>query len=336
MSAPPSLPSSFFQHLHSRPEDPWLFHQEGWDWRWFSWRAIGDRVALWAGPLAGLGVPPGSRVAFAGGAHPAAVCLDRAIQGAGLVSVPLALRPGEKPGEKLLSLGCRAWAEPEGSFSPAGLPPGIERLVLPAWVPAGRSLEAQSPPTAPDSQDVVSAGGVVLEREGVPLELSAEDLAAWAVRIGERIGPSEDIEREILILDGSLAGWAERGMLSWATAAGAVVLLEGDPESRTADAAWARVTLFHGTARELGELRKTVEEDRRGRWLDRLLGRTRLPFGRLRTVVAAGSEPLEPEELAFWEGRGVKVVELPPRQGFQPLAGAPPWYINGERGERDA
>lgn len=329
MSAPPSLPLSFFQHLHSRPEDPWLFHQEGWDWRWFSWRAVGDRVSLWAGPLAGLGVPPGSRVAFAGGAHPAAVCLDLAIQGAGLVSVPLALRPGEKPEARLAALGCRAWAEPEGSFSPVALPPGIARVVLPAWMAAGRSLETAGPPTAQDFQDSREGkdlgGGVVLEREGVPLELSAEDLAAWAGRIGERIGPPVEAEREILILGGSLAGWAERGMLTWATAAGSVVLLEGDPESRIADAAWARVTLFHGTARELGQLRKTVEDDRRGRWMDRLLGRTRLPFGRLRTVVVAGPEPLPATETTFWEGRGVRIVELPP-----------PWYINGERGERDA
>lgn len=270
-------------------------------------------------------------MAFAGGAHPAAVCLDLAIQGAGSVSVPLELRPGEGPAAQLAALSCRAWAEPEGSFSPGALPPGIQRVALPAWVPAGRALEAERPPAPQDDKDSRDSkdfskgdGGVVCQRDGVPLELSGEDLAAWAGRIGERLGPAE---REILILGGSLAGWAERGMLAWATTVGAVVLLEGDPETRIASAAWARVTLFHGTARELGQLKKVAEEVRRGRWKDWLLGgkgRPRLPFGRLRTLVLAGPEPLLQEDQGFWEERGVRILDLPP------------WYINGERGERDA
>lgn len=333
MSDPPSSPLPLFQHAASSPEDPWLFHQEGWDWRWFSWRAVAERVIFWARPLDELGLPAGSRVAFAGGAHPAAVCLDLAVQAAGLVSVPLALRPEEAPAEKLAALGCGAWAEPQGSFSPAALPPRVERVALPAWVPAGRALEAKRPPATQDDRDgrdskdfFLEGGGVVCEREGAPVELSGEDLAAWAGRIGERIGLSAGLEREILILGGSLAGWAERGMLAWATIAGAVVLLEGDPEARIPSAAWARVTLFHGTARELGQLRQIVEEDRRGRWTGRLLGRKdrpRLPFGRLRTLVLAGPEPLPVEDRGFWEARGVRILDLPP------------WYINGERGERD-
>ena len=108
-------------------------------------------------------------------------------------------------------------------------------------------------------------------------------------------------EREIVVLGGPLEQPEERAMLTWATVTGAAVALEPAPGARIATAAWVRPTVFHGTAEEIALLRAWVEKGRR---------RRRLPFGRLRTVLVAGSELAE-EDAAYWRERGVKVGRTP-------------------------
>ena len=123
-------PLALLDHATLHPEEPWLFYPEGWDWRWLSWRDAARRMALWACAfLDDPGLPPGSRVAFAGGAHPAAVLLDLAVQAAGLVAVPLDLGSDEDPSTRLRDLRCRAWAEPEDGWSPT-LPLDVPRIRL--------------------------------------------------------------------------------------------------------------------------------------------------------------------------------------------------------------
>lgn len=125
-----------------------------------------------------------------------------------------------------------------------------------------------------------------------------------AERIQERLHPAGG--REIVVLSGSIEVPEERAMLSWATLAGAAVVLEPNPALRPATAAWVRPTAFHGTTAELTALRKWVEKEKKG-WL---WHRPRLPFRRLRTILVMGPEALSEEDEAFWSGWGVEVARL--------------------------
>ena len=148
------------------------------------------------------------------------------------------------------------------------------------------------------------AGGAVVIHSGQPVELSPAELIATAERIQERIGPTRG--RDIIVLGGALEIPEERAMLSWATLAGAAVVLEPNPALRVATAAWVRPTVFHGTAAELAALRSWAEKETKG-WLRR---RPHLPFRRLRSVLITGSEMLPSEGEAFWRERGVGVGKI--------------------------
>ena len=149
-----------------------------------------------------------------------------------------------------------------------------ERLVLPSWEEAERAGAA-----AP-----------------VPERLAGEvDLAAAAERLGREIPELPEGRRHIVVLGGFAGDPAGRFLLAWATVAGAAILLEPEPAHYVPTAIWARPTVFAGTVADRARLREAVERDRR----------RRLPFGRLRAVLAIDGE-LPAEEAAFWEGRGVK------------------------------
>ena len=128
------------------------------------------------------------------------------------------------------------------------------------------------------------------------------DWVGVAERVRAEIGAPPKRSREIVVLSGPLDRPEERAMLSWATVAGAAVVLEPNPDFRVATAAWVRPTVFHGTVAEIAALRGWVEKEGKG-WLRR---RVRLPFRRLRRVLVVGE--MEMEEKRFWEGRGVGVV----------------------------
>lgn len=117
-----------------------------------------------------------------------------------------------------------------------------------------------------------------------------------------RAEPLRKTARDIVVLSGPLERPEERAMLSWATLAGAAIVLEPNPAVRVATAAWVRPTVFHGTAEEIAALRTWVEKEGKGGWLRR---RARLPFGRLRRILVTG-KGLSAEEARFWEDRGVE------------------------------
>lgn len=133
----------------------------------------------------------------------------------------------------------------------------------------------------------------------VEREVAQEELVAAAERLQEAIGGAE---REIVVVGRAPERWADRAFFSWATVAGAAVLLAPDPSSLVGTAVWARPTVFHGTAGELAALRRAVEQEKPPFW-DRKADR--LPFGRLRVVLCEESAE---EERRFWEGRGVRVA----------------------------
>lgn len=277
MSTLPSLPAALLRRAASDPEEPWLFRSEGWDWPWQPWGEIARWTSFWAERFAAL--PSGTRVAFADRPHPSAVALDLAVQAAGLMAVPV------RDAKDLEGVGCRVWADVDSGPDP-GAPSGLERLRLPAWEGSG---EARFPEKHP-------AGGVVVRREGSPVELSQPDLIALAERIQAEIPPPPRPVREILVAGPSLADITDRAVLAWATVTGAALLVSPSPESRVATAAWARVTVFHGAAAEIAALRTTVEKGSR--------------FWRLRAVLQAG-EGLTEDDVSFWTDRGTKVGRVP-------------------------
>jgi hypothetical protein len=170
-------------------------------------------------------------------------------------------------------------------------------ISAPTWGPPPEP----SPPRGGSGSE--GLGGAVVQRGGVAIELTAADLIAMADRLQQQVGPAK--EREIVVLGGSLALPEERAMLSWATVAGAAIILEPNPSLRAATAAWARPTVFHGTPDEVAALRLWVEREKPG-----LLRRgKRLPFRRLRTVLVLGS-PLTPEDESFWSERRVRVCRI--------------------------
>jgi hypothetical protein len=262
---PPNLPAALLHHAARDAEEPWLFRPEGWDWRWHSWGEIARKTAAWAESLASR--PAGSRVPFAWSPVPDAVAYDLGVQAAGLVSEPLSGGP------------------PPGPSPLAPLPPHSPRPG------EGNGVEAFEG----------SAGGVVVIDSGAPLELTAAGLISLAETVEAVIDPRPN--REIVVLSGPLENPDERALLSWATVAGAAVVLEPTPCTRVATAAWVRPTVFHGTPAEIAALRGWVAKERRS-----LFQRAfRLPFRRLHTLLVVGPDDLPEEEAAFWRERGVRI-----------------------------
>ncbi len=312
MTAPPNLPAALLRHAASHREEPWLFRAEGWDWRWHSWGEIAREVLARAETLSAYAA--GSRHVFPYTARPEAIVLDLAIQAAGLVSVPTSGPPPEP--------------SPLAPLPPPPLPPHRERgkeqeksrasfLIsapsLPVrgegrgrerggWGSEGSPGEGGGEGAGEEGRGGEGVGGAVVLRDNEPVELSAADLVAMAEQIQKRLHTAG--EREIVVLSGSIGIPEERAMLSWATLAGAAVVLEPNPALRAATAAWVRPTAFHGTPAELTALRRWVEKEKKG-WLRR---RPRLPFRRLRTVLVMGPEALPEEDEAFWTARGVRVA----------------------------
>jgi len=293
MPAPIDLPAALFLHAETCPEEPWLFRSEGWDWRWQSWGEIARQVRA---RVETLSEQAGSRYTFAYTAQPEDVILDLAIQVAGLVAAPFSGPPPEP--------------SPLAPLPPPPFPPHRER-----GKQQERSKTSSYPaPSSPgevgregageEGRGGEGGGGAVVLRDGQPVELSAADLIAMANRIQELIEPAG--KREIVVLGGPLENPDERAMLSWATLAGAAVVLEPNPALRAATAAWVRPTIFHGTAEELSALREWAAREKQG-WLRRS---PRLPFRRLRKVLVTGPEALADKEEAFWADRGVRVARI--------------------------
>jgi hypothetical protein len=276
-----SLPAALAAHAAACPEEPWFFVRAGWDWDWAPWREVEERVKGWAKRLADL--PPGSRLGFPDRPWPRAIVLDLAAQAAGLASVPL--REGGTGLERLAAgRGCRAWVGPDDRIVDAGLGEGDG-----AGEHHGEMRETRE------------AGGAVVTGPGGLEELSQEDLRRAAGEMQRLV--SRGGEREILVTGGSLEDPAERRLMAWTLRAGAAVVLEDDPVSAAATAAWARPTVFFGGAEALATLRRGVESTSGWSW------RRRLPFGRLHTALVEGRAELSEAERAFWIGRGVRLAQ---------------------------
>jgi hypothetical protein len=159
--SPASLPAALLDHAARHPEEPWLFHREGWDWRWHSWGGVAGQVVREAERLASLA--PGTRIAVPDVPLPESIVLDLAAQAAGLVSVPADGEPVE------LQSGLLAAVQRIQDEIPPSPKPGREILV------AGRSLFDPAD-RAMLAWAVVAGAAVLLE----PHPQARAATAAWA------------------------------------------------------------------------------------------------------------------------------------------------------------
>lgn len=253
--------------------------------------------------------------------------LDLAIRAAGGVAVPVAGPPADEAEEAdrdpvaatdgwLRSVAPRAWvAEAEEE---AGLEDSDPRLVR---VPRPSALEDQRPARRDAPWPEVTPGGVVVGEGGetAPRELSFPELLEIASRLAREIDPAAREApgfrvrrgRDIVVSARPLGDPGERSLLSWALLAGAAVVLEPRSGAHVATAAWARPTVFAGTAAEVEALARAAEVYRSPfprRLLRRLLRRPPArPFDRLHTVLLrAGSIPGELER--EWRQRGARIL----------------------------
>lgn len=202
------------------------------------------------------------------------------------------------------------WAE-RLAILPAGTHVSFSYTALPEAVILDLAIQAAGLVSVPVSGPVPEGWGERFEIDPSPPgplsyrspgDFAMPDPAAMAERVQAEIGPSPEGSREIVVLSGPLDRPEERAMLSWATVAGAAVVLEPDPALRVATAAWVRPTVFHGTVEEIAALRGWVEKERKG-WF------RKLPFRRLRRVLVVGEMEIEK---GFWEGRGVGIRNVWP------------------------
>jgi hypothetical protein len=298
--APDSLPAVVARHAAAAPERPWLFAPRGGDWGWLAWGDAVRRIGAMAGTLAAADLPTGAAVAFLDVPRPETICLDLALQAAGLTAVPIARDVAFGTHAALTAVlqanGCVGWVGIRGEQGPE-LPAGVTGLRVP-W-------ELSSYPNS---------------FSAAKTDLSHFGLLAAAARLAAELPPDRRLgrsRREVLVFGGRLDDRDDRVLLTWALLAGAAVLLEPEPAAVIPTAVWARVTLFHGDAARLAALRRAVEQEREplGARLLRRFGRRRSipqrPLGRLHTLVATGATPLPAPECAFWTERGVTIVRLP-------------------------
>jgi hypothetical protein len=294
------LTGAFAEHARLKPEEPWLFVQQGWDWRW---RAFGE-LAEWVGATveAVSDLAPQTRVGYAARLSPALIAADLALQAAGLAAVPIDPDLGSaERRETARRRRCGAWLElgtEEAGEAPVALvrrAPSLE---------SGAARSAATPGALGLALASLSArrpGGALAVAEGGPVEIEGGALGAAARSLAEAIGPAR--RQEITVLAGCLEEPLARYLLAWATASGAAVVLEPDRRAYLATAAWARPTVLGGGAADLEAALARAEAGSTGR---------RSPFGRLRAWLVAAGEPI-PEKLSErWQRRAVRILPLPP------------------------
>ncbi|HZI64373.1 MAG TPA: hypothetical protein VFE44_06305 [Thermoanaerobaculia bacterium] len=266
-----TLPEALWGWAAAAPEDPWLFHPRGADWKWLSFAEAAAGTARLAAALTAAAPPGVDGVEFGARPAPEVVALDLALQGLGWTSRP----------------------------APAGEPvllPGRLAVALPPFEPRREAHLAPAP--AGDGAAVVREGGG--ERR-----LGQAELIGQAVRLDETLPAAA--RRDVLVFHRPLAEPGARALLAWATLAGAALLLQPEPFHLAASVLWSRPTLLAGNVAELETVRAAlVRHEPR---LDRLR-RRRGPLGRLRAVVAldAVGEWPAASEAKFWRDCGATLV----------------------------
>lgn len=284
-----------------RPFEPWLFLQEGWDWRWLSFAD----AARWAGAVTAAlaGLPPGARVGFSDRLTFWSLAMDLGVRAAGGTAVPVAVR--RPVGEAVRHRRCSLWLSAPDEGAEAGSP-GVPRVVVPSPRAAGPAAAAVLPGSALLGE---APGAAVLVVDGEAVgEVEAAELTAQAAELDRRLETGTG--RPITLLHQPLERPLARLLFAWAARRGAAIVLEPQAVALAATAAWARPTLLAVEAGDLPHLRRAVDL-RKSRWRRR----PGPPFGRLRHLVVDARQVPAEEEAAFWRERGVAIVPVRPPGG---------------------
>ncbi len=272
-----TLPQALWHWARETPEEPWLFHPRGADWKWLSFAEVAAGTSRLASALAAAAQSRVERVEFGARPTPDGVALDLAVQGLGWTS-----GPGDEGATVLL---------------PAGI-----AVTLPALAP-GRRTRATPLPSAPSG-----AGPAVVRDEVGERRVGQEELAALAAGIDAALPPAG--ARDVVVFQRPLCEPGARALLAWATCSGAALLLQPDPAQLAASVLWSRPTVVAGRAAELAGVRAALagHEPRPER-----LRRRRGPLGRLRAVIALDAAADWPSgaEASFWRGVGAALAVAP-------------------------
>jgi hypothetical protein len=266
-----TLPEALWRWAAAAPEEPWLFHPRGADWKWLSFADVAAGTARLAAALTAAAPAGIEGVEFGARPTPEVVGLDLAIQGLGWTSRP----------------------------APSGEP-----VLLPARIavalPTFERRRAAPAPSAP-----AAGGPAVVREDGGELRLGQAELLAQALRLDGALPAAPG--RDVLVFHRPLVEPGARALLAWATLAGAALLLQPEPSHLAASVLWSRPTLLAGNDAELAAVREALvrAEPRSDR-----LRRRRGPLGRLRAVVVLDAEAAGPtwSEMSFWRDAGATVV----------------------------
>jgi hypothetical protein len=179
VAAPPNLPAALLQRAAADPEEPWLFHAEGWDWVWHSWRELARWMEGWHEALSAL--PAGALTGFPYAPRPEFVILDLAIQAAGRVSAPGERRKGGAwveiaDGKLNIASGSGSSGNAGGALvTVAGEPVEWTAAEL---VAAGERLQAEI--GVSEAREIVVLGGAL----GDPVERT---MLSWATLTGAAV-----------------------------------------------------------------------------------------------------------------------------------------------------
>lgn len=307
-------------------EQPFLFFPEDLDVRWRSFAAVAEQVEEGRRRLAELGLAPGAVVAYRWRCGPDAVAADLAIRSGGWTAAPVAGGSPVPPG----------WAArlllPSERSAEGGMNAGSPTVALPeATREVGRRAGGAFPPRRGADGDELPGGALARRPEDSAEGWRAEDTDALAWRaaalgraldraLGRTWGEAGVGPRPVV------AAWLDpavpegRAVLDWAVAARAALYLEPDPRILGGASEWVRPTVVAGDLDALSSVMVTIRREaergarraRRLRWAHRLVGRRRRaprpPFGRLRAVVVADPQDLEPEDRELLAAQGVAIL----------------------------
>lgn len=225
-----SVPEALARRAAETPEEPWLFFQRGWDWRWRSYLQVADQAARGAALLHRRPELLAEPLEAACGQDPDAIAVGLAIEAAGGVAVPRAADVTAQP----------RVVRPAAGGDLLELPACRSRLER--WRP--RALELMGEPRRPADVSHAVAG---LDRV-LPAELARRG-------------------RPILCADSTLEPPAFRALLAWTLERDVLWALEPSPEAFLLAVLWTRPTVVIARASALEGLVAALVSRRSRRYL---------------------------------------------------------------------
>lgn len=279
------------------PEDPFVFYQEPPDWRWLSFLEAGRQIAGWRSVLAHLAPP--ARVGIRSSPSVEALLADLAVRSRGLLTVPLAAGSESGASADVGDLDAVLDLDEKGVLATDG---GDTKQM-------DQTVASEESPRPSDGDSGLLGGcfvTTVVDGNSGLEHLPTSDLETAVGRLvgSDRSTEGHCAERGIVVHGRSLAERSERIVIEWAVHTAAAIVVAPSSEALAATVFWARPTVIHGSADELGAwptLFRAGESRQRG---------LRSRFRRLRRVIVGGGERLDGETEAFYVGLGAEVVSL--------------------------